>query len=191
MRHTLLFVIFFSGLCFAQSSETEVSYWSRGKSIAPWLYHTNKYVVTEVRYNLDQDHTFGVCLGKEIGSKKFSVVPEACAYTGRYHGWGPELWLLSETEKFEMWSYIQYAKFFDTSSFGYAWFQAERKIWRGLGIGPAAQFLKDGKDPLEADLGGSMKLSVGRWYFNIAPTWRVTKLDRGNPTLVTGVGFTF
>lgn len=199
MTTKLLFVITIAVLGFAQNqnnnqktSELEVSYWSRGSQVSPWIFFTTKNgVVFDARFNLDEDGTAALCVGQEIGSEKFSIVPEFCGYQGRFAGYGPELWILSETEKVSVTAYLQYAKFLNTFSYGFAWFQSEYKLTKNLGLGSGSQTLRWGKDPLEFNFGPSVKVWVGKWYFNFVPTWRVTPLDRGKLTSVFGLGYTF
>jgi hypothetical protein len=196
----LLFVIIFAALGFAQDQDTnkrqgsefEVSYWQRGSQKSPWLFYTHKSgLVLDARFNLDEEGTAALCVGQEIGSEKFSIVPEFCGYQGQFAGYGPELWVLSETEKVSVTAYIQYARFLNTSSYGYAWFQSEYKLTKNVGIGAGGQALKWSKDKTEVDLGPSLKIWLGKWYINVVPAFRVTPLDRGKLTPVFGLGYTF
>jgi hypothetical protein len=202
MFHKLLFVIIFSVPCFAQDakqeSEIEFSLWTRGNKISPWIFYTGEKFTAEVRHNLDAEGTITACIGKSFGNKSFSLNPEICGYTRKYHGYGPELWILSDTGKFSLTSYLQYARFSDTGSYGFAWFDAEykirnqeKKLFKMFGLGIGGLSLKYGKDPVELDLGPSVKIKVWKLYVNAVPTWRINGPHRGNPTPVFGIGVIF
>jgi len=192
-----LFLFFLIGICYGQpqqtaktESEHEVNLWSRNTTVSPWYFYTGKFVL-DARYNFDLDKTGAFCIGKSLGGEKFSIIPEACGYAGTYNGYGPELWILSETKSYSVTSYIQYAKFLDTDSFGYAWIQAERKIGRHVEFGLGGQALKNGANPFEADFGPAGSLKFGKFAINFVPLFRATKEERGKLTLYTGFSFAF
>lgn len=173
------------------SQNHEVSVWSRDGSISPWYFYSGSKVVVDVRYNLDLDKTLGSCLGKTFGEESFSIVPEVCAYLGEENGFGPELWVLSETKRFSVTSYFQYARFREVKSFEYSWFQAERKISR-LGLGLAGQTTKEKDSTTDVDLGLSTTINLSeQTSLRVIPMWRVTKIDKGDRTLLVGLTYSF
>lgn len=192
----LVMIMIFSASSYGQERNSrgthEVSLWSRNASIYPWYFYTGEKFTADLRYNFDEDRTAGFCLGKQFGKKAFSVIPEACEYIGQAFGLGPELWILSETDKISIESYVQYVKMFNTSSYGYIWLQSERKITRHFGLGLGGQALKVARERFEADLGPALKFTIGkRGYMSLLPMWRITPGERGKTTLYTGFGWTF
>ncbi len=206
MRLSLLLVVItlsdMTGL-FAQSQapqepsgSQEISLWSRNTEAYPWYFYTGKKFTADIRYNFDQQKTAAVCIGKKFGKDEFAVIPEACGYVGKTNGYGPEVWFLSDTKKYSLMSYVQYTKMLDTTSYGYSWFQGERKISR-FGFGFGGQVLKNGSSSLEVDFGLSSKVTFGKVSFNFLPMWRVTSSKLGEPTgrgditIFTGIAYTF
>ncbi len=195
----LFFVIFFlTGTSMGQSKEQltggeyEVIFSSRNTTLYPWIFYTGSRVTIDARYNFDQIQTGTVCIGKKFGTDALTVIPEVCGYSGRNNGYGPELWLLSETKKFSMTSYFQYAKFLDTKSFGYAWMTAELKASKNFQFGIGAESLKEGsRGTISVGLGPSMKVIRGKMYFTLVPLWKVTPAGRGDRTVFLSVGFVF
>ncbi len=189
-RLVLFFVVFLSASnCLAQSHELIL--WARNTSLYPWYFYTGKSVTADVRYALDQDKTVTVCLGKSFGSETFSLIPEVCGYAGDFKGYGPEVWIISETNKYSLESYIQYARFSDDSSFGYSWLQAERKLSTHLAIGGGFQVTKEVGSATEIDLGLSFKATVGKFTFSALPMWRVSPQERGKVVVSSGVSYQF
>ncbi len=189
-RLFLLFAMLWVGNSFGQNSH-ELILWTRGAAVTPWYFYTGNKVTADIRYNLDEEKTAALCLGKSIGGERFSVVPEACAYAGKQKGYGPELWVLSETSKASLTSYIQYAKFREVPSFGYGWFQSEAKLSKHFAFGGGLQATKEGKLDISLDAGPSVKFYAGKMIFNVLPMWRVTPESRGRPTVSSGIFFEF
>ena len=185
----LFFVILTATTVFAE--DHQLILWTRGKFVTPWYFYTGRHLTAEARYNLDQEKTATVCLGKQIGKESFSVNPEACGYVGKENGYGPEVWVLSETSKSSITSYVQYAKFKKTSAFGYAWFQQETKVTKHVGLGGGVQLFKEGKSGVDFDLGPSVKVRTGKLMFNVLPMWRTTPTDRGKLTISSGIFLEF
>ena len=197
----LLIVIAMTMICFGQSEATspaesepkgEVSLWAQdGGNLAPWIFYSGKRMTAEVRYNWDDKGVVGACIGKAFGTDALTLIPEACGYSGKFSGYGPELWINSDTKKFFLSSYVQYAKMKGTTSYGYVWFQSDYKIHKNLGIGLGAQSLKDGKEASSADFGLSIVFRTEKFYINGLPLWRATSEKRGEFTSYVGIGLVF
>lgn len=174
--------------------EIEVSLWSQdGGNLSPWVFYRGDKITAETRYNWDDKGVYGTCIGKQFtfGKKSLTLIPEACGYTGRYNGYGPELWVISEKEKFFFSSYIQYASMKRTTSYGYLWLQSDYKFSKNFGLGPGLQSLKDGSRANATDVGLSLVFRKGKFYANFIPLWRVTKDGRGSFTNYGGIGYVF
>jgi hypothetical protein len=182
--------------CYGQSTqdaETKngVMLWSRNSTVFPWYFYSGDKLTADMRYNLDQDKTAGFCIGKSFGKKELSVIPEACGYAGKSNGYGPELWVMSDTKKYSVTSYIQYAKFLDTNSFGYAWLQASRKVGKRVELGLGSQAVKEGGNKFELDLGPAANLKLGHFTVSIVPLFRTTSDERGKLTIYAGLSYSF
>jgi hypothetical protein len=184
-----LVTVFLPENSFGQNQELIL--WARKSSITPWYFYTGEKFTAEARYNLDEEKTMTVCLGKSFGKDSFSVNPEFCGYGGKSKGYGPEIWVLSETEGHSVVSYVQYAKLQNISSFGYAWFQTEKKVSKHFGLGAGTQVLKEERSATAVDLGPSVKVKVGKFSFNVLPMWRATSEDRKMLTVSSGVFYEF
>ncbi len=174
---------------FAQS--IEVSAWARknaGKVQSyPWIWAEAKGMVAEARYNFDADKTLTACVGKQIGGDAFNIVPEACGYVGKSKGYGPEVFVFSDTKHFALDSYVQYAKIINGKSFGYTWLQATAEVSH-FGFGIASQATKEGTHGVvDVDLGPSVKIHFTKSVtLNVADMFRATKSGRKEQTYVAG-----
>lgn len=162
---------------------------TNGKSLSPSYFYSGKRVSAEVRYNWDDDNVGAVCIGKPIGKDSFKLIPEACGYVGKWNGYGPEMWILSETHRFSVVSYVQYVKTVDANQMGYSWFQFQRKASKWLNFGIGGQVLKDGSSPVAVDLGPIVKFIHKRVDFYINPTWRTTTQGRGERVVCTALEY--
>lgn len=169
----------------------EVSLWSRNTGIYPWYFYTGRVVVVDARFNFDEKKTLAGCLGKKFGGKVLNIIPEVCGYAGQENGYGPELWVLHDSKKYSVMSYVQYARFLKAPAFGYAWFQTEMKIsW--LGIGVAGQATKEKQGTLDVDFGPSVKINFGRKiHLGVMPMLRVTPTGRMEKTVFLNLAYMF
>lgn len=180
----IIIVLFFPTAIFGQSNELYFQMY--GSTPVGWYFHTHaadnklKGFTEDLRFNFDEPKTLTGCVGKTFGSDRFNIIPEACGYAGLFHGYGPELLFNSDTKKYFMFSYIQYAKFVDTVSFGYGWLQADRKVGKRLEFGVGGQVLKEGSNPFWANLGPAVKIHLNsRFAINFVPLYGVAGAEKG------------
>ena len=168
VRLKLFFVIFLFSLaaahCYGQQSKetwTQISMESIGSNVSGGIYRDNNILVFDANYNYDFAKTATVCAGKNFGNDKFSVIPEFCGLVGLFNGGGPKVWFYSDTNNHFFESYLQYAKVNKNASFAYAWFQAEKKIGRGIRFGIAGQSLRESASrSFKTDIGPSASIKI-------------------------------
>jgi hypothetical protein len=162
----VIFFLFFStAISYGQAQDqpkptwTQVRVESLGSMVSGAIYRDNNKFVLDANYNYDFSRTATVCLGKNFGSDKFSVIPEVCGLFGLYNGMGPKVWFYSDTNGHFFEAYLQYAKMDKDSSFAYAWLQAEKKVGYGIRLGIASQSLKeDASRSFKTDIGPSISM---------------------------------
>ena len=160
-------------------------------NVSEWYFFTGKKFTADVRYNIDDENTVTACGGKQFGKDAFSVIPEICGYAGRRKGLGPEVWILSETKKLSLSSYVQYARLRDENSFGYFWLEGEGKVSKHFQPGLASETEKDVGQPPRLDIGVAAKFIFGRFGVNAYPLWTVTPNGRGDTHIRTGLSYSF
>ena len=197
MKHLAVFlIVLFGALSFGgaqekASPENQMILWSKDGNFSEWYFYTGNKFVAEIRNGTDEDRTVTTCLGKSFGKEKFSVIPEACGYFGREKGLGPQFWVLSETKKFSLSSYAQYARLRRDKSFGYYWFEGEAKTTKHFMPGLGFEIQREVHEPKEIDFGPSTELTFGRFVFQFFPLWTVSKNDRGELHIHTGLIYNF
>ena len=155
------------------------------------MWPSGKKFTADVRYNIDDEKTVSACIGKSFGKDIFAVIPEFCGYAGRGKGFGPELWALSETKKFSLSSYVQYARLRDENSFVYLWLEGEGKVSKHFQPGLASETEKDVGQSPRLDLGFAAKLTFGRFGVSAYPLWTVTPKLRGDTHMRAGLSYSF
>jgi len=164
---------------------------TNGKDLSPSFLYVGKSISAEVRYNWDDHRVGAACIGKPTGKDSLKLILEACGFVGNWNGFGPQVWILSETHRFSLVSYVQYAKPVDANQMGSQWGQFEGKLSRWLNLGLGGQAFQVSGSPLAVDLGPAIKLIHKRWDLSAMPMWRTTIQGRGEKRVYVGLGYEF
>jgi hypothetical protein len=199
VRRLALAVLIMSSLASSAAAQHDLSVWRRSTSagtatLYPWYFYNGK-VNIDTRYNFDVDDTAALCLGKSLGGKRFSFIPQACGYLGELDGWGPEFYLLGSWGKISFFQQFQYVEDFRSqaegdASFFYHWTDLLVEVHPRVQLGADAQFyarnLRGGY--LRTDVGPAMRLNWRGWYAKCWVAWSVGTDDKGLRTTFLAVG---
>lgn len=161
--------------------------------------HFGENVVVNVRHNFDATDTLGICVGKNfsISNGTLFLVPEACGYSGRADGFGPELLVIGNKGRASFFSQNQYVRGTrPEDSFVYHWGDLLIKTNRYLSLGVDWQAFKTTNisAPVAIDIGPVAKVTIKRMYFRVWSCWAIDPNNpsrRGDPTLFLGIGYTW